>query len=128
MPTYDYYCDKCDIKEEYIHGISESPEYKCSECGTVMVRLFSTNSTGFIFKGGTPAIHYREKRNRMKKREETGIKQQMKHSTGERIQPNVAGYETDSWSDAQKVAKEAGMNHESYQPYVDKEKKNKIIV
>ena len=96
MPTYDYHCDKCDLKEEQIHGISETPEYKCSKCCTVMVRLLTLNRTGFILKGGSPAIHYREKRNRMAKREEAGRKQNLKHSTGERIQPNVAGYETDS--------------------------------
>ena len=42
--------------------------------------------------------------------------------------PNIAGVRTDSWSDAQKMAKEAGMNHESYTPFVEKEKKKKIIV
>ena len=128
MPAYDYGCEKCGKIEEQIHSMKEEPEFKCGECGTVMTRMISLNRTGFIFKGGTAAIHYKEKRNRMKKREEAGKKQRMKHSTGEAFRPNVAGYEVDSWSDAQKVAKEAGMNTESYQPYVDKEKKKKIVV
>ncbi len=128
MPTYEYGCEKCGTVIEHIHRMKESPEFKCPECETVLTRMISLNTTGFIFKGGTAAIHYKEKRNRMKKREAAGKKQRMKHSTGETIRPNVAGYEVDTWSDAQKVAGEAGMNTQSYQPYVDKEKKKKIVV
>jgi len=128
MPTYDYYCKKCDYVEEQIHGISENPEIKCPECKKKMKRLFSPNAGGFIFKGGTETIHYREKRLRKKKSEKLREKQEEHRANSPQIQPNIAGVRTDSWSDAQKMAKEAGMNHESYTPFVEKEKKKKITI
>jgi len=129
MPTYDYFCSYCDRVEEHIHLISEEPEYLCQSCGTSMEIRISHNGTGFIMKGGSPAIHYREKLQRLKNSEKIKKKQQEKWgNSGPKIAPNIAGVRTDSWSDAQKMAKEAGMNHESYTPYVEKEKKKKIIV
>lgn len=128
MPTYEYQCDQCKKIYEQIHRISENPEYKCPECGMVMTKLFSVNVTGFIMKGGTPAINYKEKRLRMKKSEKLKLKQKEKYGDGPKVKPNIAGVETGTWSDAQKMAKEAGLNHESYTPFVEREKKKKIIV
>lgn len=129
MPTYEYSCPACKKVEEQIHPISKSPEFKCIECKVVMERMISINSAGFIMRYGTPAIHYREKRQR-KKKSEIMRKQQRERwgSTVSKLTPNIAGVETGSWSDAQKMAKEAGMNHESYTPFVEKEKKKNIIV
>jgi putative FmdB family regulatory protein len=126
MPTYNYFCKACQKTEEHIHRISEDPEIPCPDCKKNMERIFTPNIGGFILKGGSPAIHYREKQQRMKKREELTKKQSTK--SGPSIQPNVAGMEVDSWKDAQKVAKEAGMNTDSYQPWVDKEKSKQIVV
>ncbi len=125
---YDYLCSKCDIREEHIHGISENPEIKCPKCKKKMERMISASVGGFIFKGGTPAIHDREKRIRKKRGEVLKKKQEARRAESPQVQPNIAGVRTDSWSDAQKMAKEAGMNHESYTPYVEKEKKKKIKV
>jgi putative FmdB family regulatory protein len=127
MPAYDYKCEKCDLVEEKIHMMSESPEYKCSVCGEKMVRMFSVNTSGFIMKGGTPTTHWKEKRQRMKKSEELSVKQQQNGNRGPKVRPNIAGVETGTWSDAQKMAKEAGLNHESYTPYVEKEKKKLVV-
>jgi putative FmdB family regulatory protein len=128
MPTYEYQCKKCKSIEEFTHSIKDNSKYKCPKCKKVMVRLISLNRTGFIMKGGTPAINYREKQLRLKRREKLAVKEKARFGSGPQIQPNVAGMETDSWSDAQKVAKEAGMDTESYTPYIEKEKKNKIKV
>jgi len=89
-----------------------------------MERLISYNRGGFILKGGSEAIHWKEKRNRMKKRAEMGVKQIERYGTegGTQLRPNVGGMEVESWSDAAKVAKESGMNSESYTPLVEKEK------
>ena len=123
MPTYNYKCSSCKKSEEQIHGIKETPEIKCSVCGAIMTKMFTPNiNGGFIIKGGTSTIHYREKRLREKKNEKLAVKQKQVHGEGPKIQPNVAGMEVDSWRDAQKVAKEAGMNTESYEPWVQKEK------
>jgi putative FmdB family regulatory protein len=123
---YDYQCSVCKKVVEQIHTMKEDPQYKCPDCGAEMVKQFSPPQ--FIMKGGTPAIHYREKMNRLKKREKLS---QQSVRTGPKLRPNVAGMEVDSWKDAQKVAKEAGLNHESYNSYVqkeEKEKKGKILV
>lgn len=128
MPTYNYSCPSCEKIEEQFHKMSENPEYKCPDCGTVMVRLISPNSSGFIIRGGTPTTNYREKRLRKKRSHELKRKQQERQDEGPQVKPNIAGVETGTWSDAQKLAKEAGMNHESYTPFVEKEKKKKIVV
>jgi len=125
MPTYDYECKECGTKEEHVHSMKEDPEIRC-KCGGVMKRLISLNFGGFILKGGTPAIHDREKRNRKKRSVEMDKRQRARYGeAASRIHPNVAGVRTDSWTDAQKMAKEAGMNSESYKPWVEKEKKDK---
>lgn len=125
MATYDYKCSKCDVVKEIVHSMSESPNVVC-DCGTVMERQVGNSFGGFMIKGGTPTTHWREKRMRTQRSQELGLKQQQGASP--KIAPNVAGHRTDTWSDAQKLAKEAGMNTASYQPYVDKEKKTKISV
>jgi len=127
MPTYNYLCAKCNRTDEQIHGIKETPDIICPVCGSAMFRAFTPNIGGFIIKGGTPATHYREKRLREKKNEKLALKQKQVHGDGPKIQPNIAGMEVDTWRDAQKLAKEAGMNSESYQPWVEKEK-SKIII
>jgi len=125
--TYEYECKKCDIIEEHVHAMSESPLIKCSKCQEPMSMKISLNTSGFIMKGGTPTTHWKEKRLRMKKSEDMA-RRQKKHGTGEKVRPNIAGVETGSWSDAQKMAREAGLNHESYTPWVEKEKKEKKII
>ena len=127
MPSYDYCCDTCKIKAEKIHRMSEDPSYPCPKCGEPMKRMFSPNISGFILKGGTPTMHWKEKRQRMKKREELGVRQEKYRSSMPKARPNIAGVEVDSWSDAKKMAKEAGLDHESYTPWVDKEKKGIVV-
>lgn len=122
MPTYEYRCDQCGIVEEHIHRMSEFPDIKCKDCDIKMTRLISKNIAGFSIRGGSSSIHWREKRNRIKNSEY--LKKKQKDKYGElKVQPNIAGVQVDSWSDAQKMAKEAGMDHESYTPYVEAEKK-----
>jgi len=125
MPTYDYKCDSCGKVEERVHFMQEIPQYTCLDCGTTLVRLFTLNTSGFIFRGGTETINWKEKRHHLKISEKLAEKQ--KDKVGPKLRPNIAGVEVDSWKDAQKLAKEAGMNHESYTPYVEKEKKPLII-
>lgn len=123
MPTYDYQCPECKYTEEQIHSMTVSPEIICPKCNgqkTVMKRLFSPPL--FTVKGGTETTHYREKRNRLRNNRELEKRQIERYGSGPRIKPNVAGVETDSWSDAAKLAKEAGMSTESYQPMIEKEK------
>ena len=50
MPTYDYKCPKCLNVFENFHGITESPEIKCPDCGTTTSRQIS-GGAGIMFKG-----------------------------------------------------------------------------
>lgn len=128
MPTYEYGCHECGYIYEIVHSIKVSPEIECSKCAekgnkSVMERLISKNFGGFIFKGGTPSMAWKEKRNRHKSNANLDVKQIDRWGEGPTIQPNVAGHEVNSWKDASKLAKEAGLNTESYKPMIEKEKR-----
>jgi len=77
----------------------------------------------FIIKGGTEASRWKEKRVRMERRKELGVRQVERYGGSQKLRPNVAGVETDSWNDAAKMAREAGLNTESYEPLIEKEKR-----
>ena len=50
MPTYNYYCSKCDDHFSYFQKMSEKPFSMCKECGNTIERII-TGGTGLIFKG-----------------------------------------------------------------------------
>lgn len=129
MPRYDYACEKCGNIEEHIHSMKESPEIKCPKCRSSMTRQISLSFGGFNIKGGSSSIHWREKRYRKKKSEKLKEKQKTKYGNPMPA-PNIAGVRQESWSDCQKLAKECGLDSDSYTPMVEKErkKKNGIIV
>jgi putative FmdB family regulatory protein len=127
MPTYEYKCPDCSYTEDKIHGMQEELEFLCPLCKsnrkkTRLKKHFTPTIGGFIVRGGSESINWKEKRYRMKKGNELGVRQIERYGSGPRIRPNVAGVETDNWSDAAKMAKEAGMSTESYEPMIEKEK------
>ena len=50
MPTYDYFCEKCQNTFEYFQSMSDSALEKCPKCNNKVRRLISGGS-GLIFKG-----------------------------------------------------------------------------
>ena len=128
MPTYDYRCPECGYTDEVVHSIKISPEIHCDKClsqagkPVPMERLISGNPGGFIVKGGGIMAAYNEKMFRHKKNAALELRQMEHYGEGPRLQPNVAGLEVDSWKDAAKLAKEAGMSADSYAPHIEKEK------
>ena len=124
MPTYDYQCPECGYVEEVFHSIKDSPEIHCPMCldrtgdELVMGRMISENFGGFVIKGGGSMAGYKEKQIRRKKNADLEMRQMEHYGEGPKLQPNVAGHEVDSWSDAAKLAKEAGMNTDSYKPQI----------
>jgi len=127
MPTYEYRCEDCKKVTEIIHSIKESPVFECQEClkidkHIVLERLISFGA-GFIFKQWTESMAWKTKRDKAHANNELGVKQIERYAGGPSLQPNVAGMEVDSWSEAQKVAKEAGMRPETYEPLIEKEKR-----
>jgi putative FmdB family regulatory protein len=133
MAAYDYSCSKCGNVEEHIHSMKETPKIHCSVCSAIMERMISHNFGGFILKGGTPAINYREKQYRHKRAEEMTRRQTARYgSAGARVKPNIAGIETGTWENAHKIAQEikpeTGIIPETFTPMVQKEKQNKLII
>jgi len=122
MPTYEYHCTTCDTIEEIIHSIKETPIVECSTCKASMERLISKNMAGFVIKGGTETMAWKEKRLRTKKNADLGIRQIDRYGTGPQLQPNVKGEEVSSWSEAAKLAKDKGLREDTYIPHIEKEK------
>ena len=116
MPAYDYQCNDCGLIQEITHSIKENPVISCPECGVSMERLISVNTSGFIFKQWTESQTYKISRDKVKQNNNLEMRQIERYGSrgGSTLQPNVAGMEVDSWSDAKKVAKEAGLNTASY--------------
>ena len=50
MPTYNYYCDKCDMNFSYFQKMSETHLTTCEKCGGKIKRVI-TGGSGLIFKG-----------------------------------------------------------------------------
>ena len=50
MPTYNYFCHKCNSHFSYFQKMSDSPIKVCEECGGNIERII-TGGTGIIFKG-----------------------------------------------------------------------------
>lgn len=124
MPTYEYRCDSCGNVQEEMHSIKTDPEIFCENCEskTPLTRLISNNAGGFVVKGDSSTKLYKESRLRHKKNADLEVKQIERYGNGPKLNPNVAGQETESWSDAQKLAKEAGIDTKTYDSYVTSEK------
>ncbi len=120
--VYDYKCEKCGKVEEQYRGMNEAPEFKCSECGSHMDQIFTINRTGFIIKGEAPSKVIKEQGYRRKHNADLGVRQLERYGSGPKNVPNVGGIETESWTDAAKLAKECGMNADTYKPMIEKEK------
>jgi putative FmdB family regulatory protein len=132
VATYDYFCDKCGHEEEQIHGMLEKPEIHCPQCNAIMEKMISHNYGGFILKGGSPSIHYREKQQRNKKSQIMAQRQAERYGTkGVKCKPNICGIETGSWHNAHKIAQEikaeTGIIPETYAPLAQKEAQGHII-
>jgi len=50
MPIYEYECQKCEKRFEYMQSFKDAPKKKCESCGGKLEKLIS--STGFVLKGG----------------------------------------------------------------------------
>ena len=50
MPTYNYYCTRCDLHFSCFQSMRELPKSNCEKCGGSIERII-TGGTGLIFKG-----------------------------------------------------------------------------
>jgi putative FmdB family regulatory protein len=124
MPTYEYRCTSCNTVREEIHSIKATPEFFCNGCEGIkpLSRMISSNPGGFVVKGDSPTKLWKETRLRRKKNADLDVKQIERYGSGPKLQPNVAGQETETWTDAQKLAKDAGIDTSTYNNHVSDEK------
>ena len=62
MPTYDYYCEQCDITQEEFHSITDKPKILCPKCNEQMEIIIS-GGLGFILGEGFPGKEWKKVRN-----------------------------------------------------------------
>tara|TARA_Y100000741_G_scaffold365049_1_gene358693 strand:+ start:19803 stop:20063 length:261 start_codon:yes stop_codon:yes gene_type:complete len=77
MPTYDYFCEKCQNTFEYFQSMSDSALEKCPKCNNKVRRLISGGS-GLIFKGSgfylTDYVQKKEKKSSSENKKKTDNK------------------------------------------------------
>tara|TARA_Y100000739_G_C20604096_1_gene464599 strand:+ start:1499 stop:1759 length:261 start_codon:yes stop_codon:yes gene_type:complete len=77
MPTYDYFCEKCQNTFEYFQSMSDSALEKCPKCNNKVRRLISGGS-GLIFKGSgfylTDYVQKKEKKSSSENKKKTDKK------------------------------------------------------
>ena len=128
MPTYCYECKECGYGFNVTKKMSESssnescPECSANECLKVPAM------TQVMFKGdgwvdkNTRIKNQMSQKNKKLEAKENEMKRDAPNVT---LVPNVNGERVDSWSDAQKLAKDMGKNTESYNDLVKLEAKSK---
>ena len=122
MPTYEYRCPDCahDFEKILKSADCKVPQ-DCPECGTVADKQVSR--TSFILKGdGWPGKNLRIKTQMGNRRKKLAQKERDHVAPNLTLAPNVGGERTDSWKDAQGLARDKGLSAKSYDPVVQKEK------
>ena len=128
MPTYRYECKSCLHRFEEFCSIAASESIPCEKCQGKTMKLMSPVNLNF------PGDDWVSKNLRIKKqmREKNQLlnekqKERQFYDRGKipTLAPNVNGERVDSWSDAQKLAKDKGLNTSSYDKMVHKEKVDK---
>ena len=51
MPIYVYKCRPCDLKQDVDHGMSDSPEILCKQCGEPCIKIPGLGAVRFIGSG-----------------------------------------------------------------------------
>jgi len=128
LPTYEYRCPKCDAEFERILKFEQYRDpQECPECGAIADKMVSESS--FVLKGdGWPGKELRVKDQMRTRRKKVGQKQKdhVAPKAGMKLAPNVDGECTDTWSEAQRLAKSKGKDASSYEPVVQQEKRGDV--
>jgi putative FmdB family regulatory protein len=123
--TYEYECPECHHKFEAQLPMSESDTpQECPECQAIGEKIISGGS-GFILAGdGWFSKNNRVKDQMRQKNRRLDAKQneRKREAPPVTLTPNVDGESTESWADAQKLAKSKGKDSSSYEPKVQEER------
>ena len=78
MPTYNYYCKKCDSYFSYFQNINEIAKEKCENCNDNIKRVI-TGGSGLIFKGsGFYLTDYKDQKHNDSKNKNDTLKKSKK--------------------------------------------------
>ena len=123
MASYDFHCPTCDETFEVQRRMSESSNPQdCLACGKPAERVFTV--PGMVFAGDGWASKNERIKGQMaaKNRRLDSAQRAWKYDApGVTLMPNVEGEQTDSWSDAKKLAASKGKNAASYDAMISKE-------
>ena len=123
MPTYAYQCLTCELAFDKKLPLAQYKDpQECPECGGETKKLvtmprFNLAGDGWQSKNQRVRQHMSEKNRRLKVKEE----EMKRDAPGMKLAPNVAGERTESWSEAQKLAADKGLDTASYEPMIRKE-------
>jgi len=124
MPTYTYQCKECELEFNVTKKMSESstPE-NCPSCTAPdCIKVPAMPQVMFKGDGWIDKNNRISKQMEMKNQKLAVRENEMKREAPSvKLVPNVDGERVDSWSDAQKLAKDKGKNTESYNDLVKKE-------
>jgi putative FmdB family regulatory protein len=128
MPLYSHECQECQhVFDVWAKMDERNDPSECPECGAVNSKPVITK-INFI----TPGDGWASKNNRIKgqmRKKSERLREKSRERSREQpvatLAPNVDGERTESWADAQKLAKDKGKNTDSYAPMVAKEQKAK---
>lgn len=127
MPTYNYQCDACSNEfEELIPLAQYQDPQPCPECDEPAPRVLGS-FPGTIFRGDGWASKNNRIAGQMKdknKRLEAKENEQKGDGMIPSLAPNVGGEQTDSWSEASKLAKSKGKDTSGYDALARKETKS----
>ena len=128
MPLYAHECQECQhVFDVWCKMDERNDPNECPECDTVdskpiITRInFITPGDGWASKNNRIQGQMRKKTERLRQ----SSREQAREQPVATLAPNVDGERTESWSDAQALARDKGKNVESYSPMVAKEKKAK---
>lgn len=129
MPIYTHQCNACTNDFTVICKIDErNDSQECEFCGANDSKLIISGCNFILTGDGWPGKNNRIQGQMKKRRERLKKKsgEQAREAPVATLVPNVDGERVESWSDAQKLAKDKGKKAESYDPMVRKEQKAKI--
>lgn len=114
MPIYMYECPECGHPFERKLSVSQCGEnQECPHCGASAKQVVAP--TSFVLKGdGWPGKDIRVKSQMYQRRKVVGRKQRDHVAPSSKLQPNVDGERTGSWTEAKELAERKGKDASSY--------------
>jgi len=102
MPTYNYYCKKCDSHFSYFQKMSETSLSICDECGGKIERVI-TGGTGLIFKGS--GFYLTDYKDEKKTDKDTSEKKEGKTEKSTKDNKEIKSSKTEKKSKSNKTGK-----------------------